>query len=307
MGIIYKVTNTLSGKSYVGQTQDSFHRRRLAHENLALKPKPSYYFHKALKKHGPENFEWVILEECPAENLDNREQFYIAQLDTFAPKGYNLTKGGLTTFGASGEFHYLAKMTAEEKTAWLEKHRLGQNNPNYDNGEKIQGSKHFLNQMTPKEKELWLDKHIRGDANYQKTWTPEQLSAKSHIARMNPAERDLWVEKHLRGENNPSKRRIAEDPDKYRQMFKEQGERHRGSNNKLSKKYVLTFPSGEVCVVYGLSEFCRTYSEAKLSVGTLNGCVGGFNKQYRGFKCRHFNPETDKDLPEWKAPKKDPP
>ena len=45
-------------------------------------------------KHGVDAFSFVILEECPKELLNERETWWIAELGTLAPGGYNLTGGG---------------------------------------------------------------------------------------------------------------------------------------------------------------------------------------------------------------------
>ncbi len=92
-GIIYKVTNLVDGKIYVGQTIQTLWRRRRAHENLSLRP--STYFHRALSKHGILNFSWSILETCDTKtSLHAREKFWITQFACMAPSGYNSAEGG---------------------------------------------------------------------------------------------------------------------------------------------------------------------------------------------------------------------
>lgn len=88
-GIIYKVTNKVNGKSYIGQTRYTLEFRWRQH----LHKKDKTYFHNAIRKYGAENFSAEILEECPYSNLNEREIFYIAKYETFK-KGYNLTIGG---------------------------------------------------------------------------------------------------------------------------------------------------------------------------------------------------------------------
>lgn len=88
-GIIYKITNNVNGKSYIGQTRQGIQFRWCQHTNS----KDNSYFHKAIRKYGKDNFTIDILEECPVEILNEREIFYIAKYDTFK-NGYNLTIGG---------------------------------------------------------------------------------------------------------------------------------------------------------------------------------------------------------------------
>jgi len=93
MAVIYKATNKLNGKSYVGFSTN-YKRRKHNHE----KRECGEYFHNALKKHGKENFEWTILKENAT--LEDEVQF-IEEHQTFWEygKGYNLTKGGEGSLG----------------------------------------------------------------------------------------------------------------------------------------------------------------------------------------------------------------
>lgn len=88
-GIIYKITNKVNGKSYIGQTRYTIEFRWNQHQHK----KDNTYFHNAIHKYGVENFNIEILEKCNIEDLDSREIFYIAKFDTFN-NGYNLTIGG---------------------------------------------------------------------------------------------------------------------------------------------------------------------------------------------------------------------
>lgn len=88
-GIIYKITNKVNNKSYIGQTRYTIEFRWRQH----LHKKDNTYFHNALHKYGAENFTIDILEECDVNHLNEREMFYIAKYDTFN-NGYNLTLGG---------------------------------------------------------------------------------------------------------------------------------------------------------------------------------------------------------------------
>lgn len=88
-GIIYKITNKVNGKSYIGQTRYTLEFRWKQHQHK----KDNTYFHNAIHKYGIENFSTEILEECDYKDLDSREIFYIAKYNTFK-EGYNLTIGG---------------------------------------------------------------------------------------------------------------------------------------------------------------------------------------------------------------------
>lgn len=89
LGVIYKITNMVNGKAYIGQTVD-FQRRKRNHLNATTK----YSIHKAFDKYGIENFEWSIIEDnIPKDKLDEREIYWIDYYDTYN-NGYNETRGG---------------------------------------------------------------------------------------------------------------------------------------------------------------------------------------------------------------------
>lgn len=87
MGVIYKATDKVTGKSYIGQTVD-FQRRQ--HDHYTCKEK--YAFGTEYQKR-PQDFVWEILEECPYEKLNEREIYWIAYYDSYN-NGYNMTQGG---------------------------------------------------------------------------------------------------------------------------------------------------------------------------------------------------------------------
>lgn len=92
--IIYLVTNKVNGKQYIGQTVKDLGKRKSSHISRALYENDSVYFHRAIRKYGPENFDWEILDQCDdVEFLNKLEIFYIGYYNTFYT-GYNLTFGG---------------------------------------------------------------------------------------------------------------------------------------------------------------------------------------------------------------------
>lgn len=100
MGYIYKITNQINGKAYVGKTQRTVMARWKEHcrHMYSLQHLPLY---KALYKYGVENFLIETIEECDDINLDNREIYWINYYQTYGKNGYNCTagsEGGIKTF-----------------------------------------------------------------------------------------------------------------------------------------------------------------------------------------------------------------
>lgn len=90
---IYKYTNKLNGKVYIGRTKNTLASRAGHNGNKYLKLK---HFGPAIKKYGWENFEAVILEDgLTYEECCKKEQEYIKYYDARNPqKGYNIAEGG---------------------------------------------------------------------------------------------------------------------------------------------------------------------------------------------------------------------
>lgn len=108
-GCIYKLTNTVNGKLYIGKSLN-FRMRRSQHKNSWKPGRPKTYLSRAIKKYGWENFKVeILISDVPAEDLSNLEKSYIEVEESF-DKGYNLTKGGDGTLG-----HIPSKETREKK------------------------------------------------------------------------------------------------------------------------------------------------------------------------------------------------
>ena len=73
---IYKITNKLNGKVYIGQSIDIDTRWR-----QDCKTKDNLAIHRAIQKYRPENFSFEVLLECPAEMLNDWERDMIALYD----------------------------------------------------------------------------------------------------------------------------------------------------------------------------------------------------------------------------------
>lgn len=88
---IYKITNTINNKQYIGQTIQSVRRRWQRHKSPLSKSAISL----AIQKYGVENFTCETIDTTYSlEDGNKLEQFYIHSLQTLSPGGYNLDIGG---------------------------------------------------------------------------------------------------------------------------------------------------------------------------------------------------------------------
>lgn len=88
---IYKITNNINGKSYIGQSYRPYTRFR-QHCADSGEDKRCSLIKKAIRKYGEDNFSFEILEWT--ENYNQREIDLIQEYNTLAPNGYNILIGG---------------------------------------------------------------------------------------------------------------------------------------------------------------------------------------------------------------------
>lgn len=87
---IYKITNKINGKCYIGQSVNITHRWA-QHRDNSSKRKEALYL--AMQKYGLDNFTFEVIEECSYEELDEKECYYIDYYNSYK-NGYNMTLGG---------------------------------------------------------------------------------------------------------------------------------------------------------------------------------------------------------------------
>lgn len=92
-GIVYKITNLISKKEYVGITTKTLSERFDAHCGRAISEKSAVQ--KAIRKYGRNNFSIEVIDSANTKNeLIKKEIFWIKKLNTYKGFGYNLTIGG---------------------------------------------------------------------------------------------------------------------------------------------------------------------------------------------------------------------
>ena len=96
-GIIYKLTNNINGKVYIGLTTRPFNIRMNQHKYDAVH-NGNYPIHKAINKYGWDNFTKEIIDNASSlEELKLKEQYWIKYYNSYgSTKGYNATCGGDT-------------------------------------------------------------------------------------------------------------------------------------------------------------------------------------------------------------------
>jgi group I intron endonuclease len=166
--VIYKTTNKINGKSYIGQTTWSLDKRKYFHIYNALSKRDNIYFHKAIRKYSEENFIWEVITKCNSlEELNKAEVEMIEKYNTFE-NGYNLSLGGSSNAGYKHSEESRQKMSEAKK---------GKNNPSY--------GKHHSEETKKKMREAH-----KGDKNYMYGKHPTEETKKkmreAHMGEKNP-------------------------------------------------------------------------------------------------------------------------
>ena len=112
MTTIYKITNKLNGKIYIGQTRQTIEKRFMQH--AAAKTPLGH----AMQNCGLENFTIEVIEECETpEQTKERERFWIRVLKCKVPTGYNQSDGGERCAFTKKKRSFVVFMIAEGRIA----------------------------------------------------------------------------------------------------------------------------------------------------------------------------------------------
>lgn len=176
--LIYKVTNQINGKVYIGQTSVTLTKRKAAHVNKT-KSNSSTFFHNAIRKNGIESFTWEVVHSCYSkEEANEKECEFIKTLGCKFPAGYNLTDGGEGTIGYR---------PTEEKNALMSrlhkgnKHALGCKHSAEANAlksERQKGKKGPVGRKHTEESKAKMSKILLGNKRMTGYKMPEEIKEK---------------------------------------------------------------------------------------------------------------------------------
>lgn len=134
IGYIYKITNQINNKIYIGKTKDTIELRFKGHLRDAQKYKDGNFrshLYEAMNLYGIENFTVQEIESCNYEFLSEREQYWIKYYNSQDENiGYNICKGGE---GGPGGPMMKGKHHSPKTRQFMSESRMGSQNSNYGN------------------------------------------------------------------------------------------------------------------------------------------------------------------------------
>jgi group I intron endonuclease len=270
--IIYKTTNTINGKFYIGKDK---------HNN------PNYLgsgkrLNDAIKCYGKENFKKEVLEHCDTyEQMSEREIFWISELESLHPKGYNLALGGDggDTISNHPKRDLIAKnhsdwmlennptrgrsKTQEEIDNWRESYGgkwEGEHNPNYGSTRSVETKQ--------------IQSEIRKEWHKNLSEEERKIISKK-ISESNKGKEGYWKgktnENHSQWmtENNPFKGKTHTD--EVKQMLSEINSKPKTNEHK--ENISLNSPNNKQCVIEGVTY--RSVAAASRQLGLSENTVRG--------------------------------
>lgn len=116
MGYIYRITNTISKKCYIGESKEfDIETRWNGHKYAISRDKGCPALRDAVKKYGWDVFTFEVLIICFDEDRFQYEKEYIAKYNSVVPNGYNITEGG-EGGGFTGKTH--SEETRKKLSFW---------------------------------------------------------------------------------------------------------------------------------------------------------------------------------------------
>lgn len=275
-GIIYLVTNLVNLKQYVGQTTQALETRMNQH----FSTKRQDHFHRGIRKHGKENFQFKELETCESlAELNFREEVLIIKYDSLG-SGYNSIYGG----DVYEKTKAMRKKQSKATKKFMDSLSPEQKIRRAENCSKAQ-FKRATNE-TPKQRARRVEKQSKASIRHRANETSEQKierSKNSSKAGIKRAANEA-PEFKARRVSNRKKTISNRTPEQTAEVSK------RISDSK-SKDYEVTYPDGKIEITHNLTQFCR---ENNLGYQSMRLVANGKQKHHQGYTCKKILSKKEK-------------
>jgi group I intron endonuclease len=153
-GVVYKITNNIDGKFYIGSTNNLIKRYYTHIYDIRSGRNTCVKLIRAVNKHGEDNFKFEIVCECSTNEILKTEQQYIDNLDPH----YNIAKIAGSNLGIKRTEAVKFKKSISQKENWKDKTYRAKHLENLSKNWKI-GSNHKMAKLT-EEQVIEIKKHL---------------------------------------------------------------------------------------------------------------------------------------------------
>ena len=277
MGVIYKITNIVNKKQYIGVTSSSMAERWKQHLYKYNAPGHTYEYplYRAMRKYGTENFYCEQIEEVDNDILSEREIYWIDFYNTYE-KGYNATRGGEGHLTYSDD--QLLSLWSEGLSIkdmclvlGCERHtlskRLSHIIPNYSEEVKTRRNSKYSLEREKTIRQLWDE----GKSNHEiaQILGVERHTPKKYLILYENFSEEEWARRN------------------HYQKIKSNSQKIRVQQFNLQGKYIQTFES--------LSEAARAVGDIN-KASNIRAAIIGKQKSAYGFRWKYEDSEVRNGL-----------
>lgn len=281
---IYKHTNKINGKIYVGQAKGNPENRW----NNGWGYKGCTYFYNAIQKYGWNNFDHeILIDGLTLEEANIKEVSLIRELDATNPqKGYNIQEGGRNS--------KIAESTKEKmRQACIGRPSNRKGRPlSEEHKRKISEANTGKIRSEETKKKIGASKSGKNSPNWGKHLSEEtkaKIKEKRKGYKNSPETREK-ISKALQGENHPNWGKHLSDETKQKIGRKNKG-KHRTDEEKENLRKIHSIPVQ--CVETGVIYDSALQAEKALGGygGNISKCCKDERKTYKGFHWKYAKME----------------
>ena len=284
LGIIYQALNTANNMSYVGQTIRTLKERKSGKYNK--------YFSNAIKKYG-DIIQWTILAEVSLKELDRLEKYYISELNSLYPNGYNFETGGnkhkqLSSISKKkmSKSHKGKKMLEKNKKE-LSKRMLGnqyRSGKSLSSSHKQKISEANTGKICSLKTRKKLSSALMGNKNNlgrKMSIKTKQKISEANTGKIRSDEIRKKMSEWLVGKKLSKEHRQKISHANIGRVVKECTRIKIGAGN-AKNTYKILKPNDEIEIIKNISRYCR---ENNLCVSSMVAVSKGRRNHHKGYRC----------------------